>query len=234
MKQEPRRHHHRHRDNRAGRGNRRRRPGAGPDPPVRQGPPGPVGRDLQRRGPRTGRLVAGTGGFPGGVGRSGGQPPEGNRLLHRRDEGHRPRRDRPADLPDAPGPDHVGPGDRDRRPGQRQANLTKSEANRDALLDAYKRDRSSPGASHPAAGRRPTRRRTTWPSRTAKVQEAAIAQAKAGVRQAQANLKEARPTSTTARSRRPVNGVIVDRRVNVGQTVVASLSAPASSCWPRT
>jgi HlyD family secretion protein len=52
------------------------------------------------------------------------------------------------------------------------------------------------------------------------VGEATLAQAKANLDQAKINLGY-----TTIRS--PVKGVIVDRRVNVGQTVVASLNAPS-------
>jgi HlyD family secretion protein len=53
-----------------------------------------------------------------------------------------------------------------------------------------------------------------------RVGEAAVAQAKAGLEETEINLGY-----TTIRS--PVKGVIVDRRVNVGQTVVASLNAPS-------
>jgi HlyD family secretion protein len=50
--------------------------------------------------------------------------------------------------------------------------------------------------------------------------KAAVAQAKASLQQNQTNLRY-----TTIVS--PVKGVIIDRRVNIGQTVVASLSAPS-------
>jgi HlyD family secretion protein len=50
--------------------------------------------------------------------------------------------------------------------------------------------------------------------------QAAVDQAKASLAQAQQNLRY-----TTIKS--PVKGVIIDRRVNIGQTVVASLSAPS-------
>jgi HlyD family secretion protein len=53
-----------------------------------------------------------------------------------------------------------------------------------------------------------------------KVGEAAIEQAEAALQTAQINLGYTTITS-------PVNGVIIDRRVNVGQTVVSSLSAPS-------
>jgi HlyD family secretion protein len=52
------------------------------------------------------------------------------------------------------------------------------------------------------------------------VAESAVTLAKADVREAEVNLGY-----TTIRS--PVKGVIVDRRVNIGQTVVASLNAPS-------
>jgi HlyD family secretion protein len=52
------------------------------------------------------------------------------------------------------------------------------------------------------------------------VGEAAIAQTRAALQQAEINLGY-----TTIRC--PVRGVIIDRRVNVGQTVVASLNAPS-------
>lgn len=50
--------------------------------------------------------------------------------------------------------------------------------------------------------------------------QAAVDQSKASLDQAQTNLRY-----TTIKS--PVKGVIIDRRVNIGQTVVASLSAPS-------
>jgi HlyD family secretion protein len=50
--------------------------------------------------------------------------------------------------------------------------------------------------------------------------EAAVEQAKASLETAETNLKYCTITS-------PVKGVIVDRRVNMGQTVVSSLSAPS-------
>jgi HlyD family secretion protein len=66
------------------------------------------------------------------------------------------------------------------------------------------------------------------------VDEAAIVQAKAAKiqaekaeSQAEANLAEARVNLGYTQIRSPVEGVIVDRRVNVGQTVVAGLNAPS-------
>jgi HlyD family secretion protein len=51
--------------------------------------------------------------------------------------------------------------------------------------------------------------------------------AKANVKTAEANLKTARTNLAYTKITAPVKGVVIDRRVNVGQTVVASLSAPS-------
>jgi len=56
---------------------------------------------------------------------------------------------------------------------------------------------------------------------------AAIEQAQAAVAQAQAVLQRAQRNLGYCTIRSPVNGVIIDRRVNIGQTVVASLNAPS-------
>jgi HlyD family secretion protein len=59
------------------------------------------------------------------------------------------------------------------------------------------------------------------------VGEATIEQAKQAAAQAEAALKLAETNLGYTTIRSPVDGVIVDRRVNVGQTVVASLNAPS-------
>ena len=59
------------------------------------------------------------------------------------------------------------------------------------------------------------------------VGEAAIEQAKASVAQAEAVLQRAQRNLGYCTIRSPVKGVIIDRRVNIGQTVVASLNAPS-------
>ena len=56
---------------------------------------------------------------------------------------------------------------------------------------------------------------------------AAIEQAQATVAQTQAALQRAQRNLGYCTIRSPVNGVIIDRRVNIGQTVVASLNAPS-------
>ncbi len=61
----------------------------------------------------------------------------------------------------------------------------------------------------------------------ASVAEAAIAQAKASTVQAQAMLEKAQRNLAFCTIKSPVKGVIIDRRVNVGQTVVASLNTPS-------
>jgi HlyD family secretion protein len=57
--------------------------------------------------------------------------------------------------------------------------------------------------------------------------EAAIAQAKAATVQARALLDKAQRNLDFCIIKSPVKGVIIDRRVNIGQTVVASLNAPS-------
>ena len=56
---------------------------------------------------------------------------------------------------------------------------------------------------------------------------AAVEQAKAGVAQAQANLDRAQYNEDYCTIKSPVKGIIIDRRVNIGQTVVSSLNAPS-------
>jgi HlyD family secretion protein len=57
--------------------------------------------------------------------------------------------------------------------------------------------------------------------------EANVADAKAAIVQAEATLKEAETNLGYTKISSPVDGVILDRRVNIGQTVVASLNAPS-------
>ena len=59
------------------------------------------------------------------------------------------------------------------------------------------------------------------------VGKAAINQAKKTVEQAKAGLQRAQQNLSYCTITSPVRGVIVDRRVNIGQTVVASLNAPS-------
>lgn len=59
------------------------------------------------------------------------------------------------------------------------------------------------------------------------VGKAAVSQARNAVTQAEAVLSRARQNLDYCTIRSPVKGIIVDRRVNIGQTVVASLNAPS-------
>jgi HlyD family secretion protein len=59
------------------------------------------------------------------------------------------------------------------------------------------------------------------------VTRANLKKAEADVRTAEANLKTANTNLAYTKITSPVDGVVIDRRVNVGQTVVASLSAPS-------
>ncbi len=59
------------------------------------------------------------------------------------------------------------------------------------------------------------------------VGKAAIEQAKKAVKQSEAVLQRARQNLSYCTIVSPVKGVIIDRRVNIGQTVVSSLNAPS-------
>jgi HlyD family secretion protein len=59
------------------------------------------------------------------------------------------------------------------------------------------------------------------------VAKAEIAQTKASVAQAQAAVEKAQRNLDFCTIKSPVKGVIIDRRVNIGQTVVSSLNAPS-------
>ncbi len=59
------------------------------------------------------------------------------------------------------------------------------------------------------------------------VGEASILQAQATVDHSEAALRRAQRNLGYCTIKSPVNGVIIDRRVNIGQTVVASLNAPS-------
>jgi HlyD family secretion protein len=62
---------------------------------------------------------------------------------------------------------------------------------------------------------------------TVAVGEATIVQTQKSVLQAEATLKRSRTNLSYCTIKSPVKGVIIDRRVNIGQTVVASLNAPS-------
>jgi HlyD family secretion protein len=59
------------------------------------------------------------------------------------------------------------------------------------------------------------------------VADAAVAQARAATVQAQAGFEKARRNLDFCVIKSPVKGVIIDRRVNIGQTVVSSFNAPS-------
>jgi HlyD family secretion protein len=62
---------------------------------------------------------------------------------------------------------------------------------------------------------------------TVALNRSAVEEAHAGVTQAEAGLQRAERNLAYCVIKSPVKGVIIDRRVNIGQTVVASLSAPS-------
>lgn len=59
------------------------------------------------------------------------------------------------------------------------------------------------------------------------VAKSEVLQAKTGIDQAKATVTKAQRNRDFCTIKSPVNGVIIDRRVNVGQTVVSSLNAPS-------
>src|SRR5207249_2687921 len=59
------------------------------------------------------------------------------------------------------------------------------------------------------------------------VGEAAVVQAKKAAEQADAAVKKVQKNLGYCTIKSPVKGVIIDRRVNIGQTVVSSLNAPS-------
>lgn len=59
------------------------------------------------------------------------------------------------------------------------------------------------------------------------VAQANVSVAKSGIAQAKADLEKAQRNLDFCTIKSPVRGVIIDRRVNIGQTVVASLNAPS-------
>ena len=68
---------------------------------------------------------------------------------------------------------------------------------------------------------------SAWEQATAQISvaQAQISQANASVEQAEAGLKEAQRNLEYCVIKAPVNGVIIDRKVNIGQTVVSSMTA---------
>lgn len=62
---------------------------------------------------------------------------------------------------------------------------------------------------------------------TYKIALAQVEVSKAAIRQAEANLERAQRNLGYCTIKSPVKGVIIDRRVNIGQTVVSSLNAPS-------
>jgi len=94
------------------------------------------------------------------------------------------------------------------RDWQRAQKLGPSEALAQSTYDAY-RSAYDTAVANVAVGR------------------ATILQAKASMAQAEAVLRRAQRNLGYCTIKSPVKGVIVDRRVNIGQTVVASLNAPS-------
>jgi len=116
-----------------------------------------------------------------------------------------------------------------------KANVTRSEADRDqmkAKLDQAKRDwdrAQKLGPSEALAQSSYDAYKSGFDVAKANVAlgEAVIVQAKAAVGQAVAQLQRAQRNLSYCTIKSPIKGVIIDRRVNIGQTVVSSLNAPS-------
>ena len=120
-----------------------------------------------------------------------------------------------------PGGPGAGPRRQSRRPtsSRPRPNSARPSANWTERKKLQCRDeRIPPAGIRHRPGRTTSRPRRHWPSQ----RERASAWPKADLEEATVNLGY-----TTIRS--PVKGIILDRRINIGQTVVASLNAPASS-----
>jgi HlyD family secretion protein len=94
------------------------------------------------------------------------------------------------------------------RDWQRAQKIGPSEALAEASFDAYRSAYES-AAANVAVG------------------QAAILQARASLAQSEALFRRAQRNLSYTTIKSPVKGVIIDRRVNIGQTVVASLNAPS-------
>jgi HlyD family secretion protein len=114
------------------------------------------------------------------------------------------------------------------RVGQARANLEHAEAER---LQAEARCGQADRDLTRLQPLRPSRAVTEQEVDTARsnyeAAQASLAAAASGVSQAKANLNEAVVNLGYTVIRSPVRGVVIDRRVNVGQTVVASLNTPS-------
>ncbi len=95
-----------------------------------------------------------------------------------------------------------------RRDWERAQKLGPSEALAETSYDAYKAAFETAQANVAVGG-------------------AVITQAKASVDQAKASLESAERNLSYCTIKSPVKGVVIDRRVNIGQTVVSSLNAPS-------
>lgn len=118
---------------------------------------------------------------------------------------------------------------------QAQAGQTRAEADlvqMQAKLDQAQRDWERAQKLGPSEALAPTQfdaYKAGYETAKANVAvgQAAIGQARAAVAQAQASLDRAQRNLSYCTIKSPVKGVVIDRRVNIGQTVVSSLNAPS-------
>jgi HlyD family secretion protein len=112
--------------------------------------------------------------------------------------------------------------DRSKSDWSRVIQLSKSSALSDAEIDTYRSDMESFGAAVEVA-----KAAIEQAKSRIETQRSAIEGAKAEDDNARAVLKRAQTTLSYCSILSPINGTVIDRRVNQGQTVVASLSTPS-------
>jgi HlyD family secretion protein len=101
-----------------------------------------------------------------------------------------------------------------------KSNLDKSKASAEQAVRLYQRDlQTGPKALAPSDA--------DIDKAAAETAVAAVSVSEASVKQAEADLATARTNLDYTVIKSPVKGVIIDRRVNIGQTVVAGLQAPS-------
>jgi len=108
-----------------------------------------------------------------------------------------------------------------------KANLQKAEADLIRAEQEWKRARQL-GPSEALSQSSYDNYESAW-----KIAKAQLAVNEAAIQQGEAALKRARRNLGYCTITSPVKGIIIDRRVNTGQTVVASLNAPSLFLWPR-
>ena len=114
------------------------------------------------------------------------------------------------------------------RMNQAKANVSKAEADIEAArVKVTQTGRELDRVQRLAKSRSVSAQESDAAFAEAESAKAALSVAQSAITLAKANLEEAQVNFSYTTIKSPVKGVIVDRRVNLGQTVVASLNAPS-------